>query len=60
MSVEKAHSWLEAMFTPEQYGPGHLNFIRLGREICHPRKPECEICPLNTICEYYQNRPVDA
>jgi endonuclease-3 len=60
MSVEKAHSWLEAIFTPEQYGTGHLNFIRLGREICHPRKPECEICPLNAICEYYQNRPVDA
>lgn len=23
----------------------------LGREICRP-KPKCDICPLNTICEY--------
>ncbi len=55
MSVEKAHTWLEQLFTPDQYGPGHLNIIRLGREICHARKPECERCPLCTVCDYYQN-----
>lgn len=54
MSVEKAHAWLEQLFTPQQYGPGHLNIIRLGREICHARKPECEKCPLNKICEFYK------
>ena len=26
----------------------------LGREICRP-KPKCEICPINTICEYYKS-----
>lgn len=26
----------------------------LGREICRP-KPKCDICPLNTICEYYKS-----
>lgn len=55
MSVEKAHAWLEALFTPEQYGPGHLNIIRLGREICHARKPDCEHCPLNKICDFYRS-----
>lgn len=55
MSVEKAHAWLEKLFLPEQYGPGHLNIIRLGREICHARKPECERCPLRRVCDYYQN-----
>ena len=47
MSVEKAHFWLEQVFTPEQYGPGHLNIIRHGREVCHARKPECDKCPLD-------------
>ena len=54
MSVEGAHAWLEQLFAPEQYGPGHLNLIRLGREICHARKPECGRCPLRGLCNYYQ------
>ena len=28
----------------------HLLGIRLGRELCHPRKPECERCPLQPEC----------
>ncbi len=28
----------------------HLLTIRLGREICHPRKPECVKCPLRCEC----------
>lgn len=53
MNVEKAHAWLEGLFKPEQYGPGHLNIIHLGREICHARKPECGRCPLNRVCDAY-------
>ena len=56
MTVEVTHAWLEEVFKPEQYGPGHMNLIRLGREICHARKPECERCPLNGSCDYYQNQ----
>ena len=26
----------------------------LGREICRP-KPKCDICPINSICEYYKS-----
>jgi len=55
MNVEETHTWLESVFAPDQYGPGHMNLIRLGREICHARKPECERCPLNGLCDYYQN-----
>lgn len=57
MNVEKTHPWLEQLFKPEHYGAGHLNIIRLGREICHSRKPDCEKCPLNQICDYYQSLP---
>jgi len=53
MSVEQTHEHLARLFTPDQYGPGHLNLIRLGREICHARKPECPICPVKHLCDYY-------
>jgi endonuclease-3 len=28
----------------------HLQLIRLGRELCHPRKPDCVDCPLRERC----------
>jgi endonuclease-3 len=56
MSVEQAHSHLAGLFLPETYGTAHLNLIRLGREICLARKPRCTICPLNDLCDDYQQR----
>ena len=56
MTVEQAHTHLEALFDPDQYGPGHINLIRLGRQICHARKPDCAACPLQDLCEDYQSR----
>ncbi len=53
ISVEQAHEYLAQLFTPDQYGPGHINLIRLGREICHARKPDCPACPLRDLCNYY-------
>lgn len=55
MSVEQAHMHLSALFPPEDYSPAHLNIIRLGREICQARKPNCPICPLNDLCDYAGN-----
>ncbi len=54
MSVEQTHTFLAGLFTPNQYGPGHLNLIRLGRQICHARKPECPVCPVKDMCDYYR------
>lgn len=30
----------------------HTNLIRLGREICKPKNPNCGLCSLNDICAY--------
>ena len=27
----------------------------LGREICRPTNPVCEVCPVNSVCNYYTN-----
>lgn len=28
----------------------HVNFISLGREMCTPKNPKCNICPINKFC----------
>jgi endonuclease-3 len=52
MTVEQAHPYLESVFPPEAYYAAHLNFIRLGREVCHARKPNCPQCPIIKLCSY--------
>jgi len=54
MTVEQAHPYLESVFPPETYYAAHLNLIRLGREVCGARKPNCPQCPIIKLCEYKQ------
>lgn len=54
MNAEQAHQHLEQLFPPETYYAAHLNLIRLGREICQARQPQCSLCPLTSLCDYYQ------
>lgn len=56
MNAEQAHQHLEQLFPPETYYAAHLNLIRLGREICQARQPQCSLCPLTSLCDYYQNK----
>lgn len=53
-SAEKAHSLLEAQLPPEWYYVFHMNLIRHGRQVCHARKPNCEMCVLTDLCDYYR------
>ncbi|MBP1693345.1 MAG: endonuclease, partial [Chloroflexi bacterium] len=59
MNVEQAHPYLEGLFSPDAYYPAHLNLIRLGREICQARRPNCPICPVKDLCEYYSSSLVN-
>lgn len=52
MSVEQAHPHLEGLLPPETYYAAHLNLIRLGRETCAARKPDCPACPVRALCAY--------
>ena len=52
MTVEQAHPHLEKLFPPGTYYAAHLNLIRLGREVCHARKPDCPKCPIIKFCDY--------
>ncbi|NDJ61529.1 MAG: endonuclease III [Chloroflexi bacterium] len=59
LSAEKAHPVMEAIVPPEDYYAFHLNVIRLGREICRARRPDCARCPLQAHCDYFQTLPTD-
>ena len=52
MTVEQAHPHLEALLPPETYYAAHLNLIRLGRDVCHARKPDCPNCPIRKLCDF--------
>ena len=43
----------QKILTPEHYKLIHLLLIRLGREICKPKKPNCIKCPIKEVCNYY-------
>lgn len=53
-SREKAHDDLEGLVAPADYYAFHLNVIRHGRQVCASRKPRCEVCDLQDLCDYYQ------
>lgn len=48
----KAHRLLDELVPPGKFYSLHVNLIRLGRQICRPREPLCEKCPLIEYCDY--------
>ncbi len=58
MTADAAHNHLANLFDAGQYASAHLNLIRLGREVCHARKPDCPHCPLRRMCPYYRAHPL--
>lgn len=59
MDVEKTHMLMEELIDTADYYNGHLNLIRLGREVCHPRKPDCPACPVRELCCYPKKTTTD-
>jgi endonuclease III len=57
MSADASHAYLAGLLDADQYAPAHLNLIRLGREVCHARKPDCPHCALNRLCPYKRAHP---
>lgn len=54
MNAEATHKHLASLFHPDTYYTAHLNIIRLGREVCKAQKPQCDRCPLQDLCPYFQ------
>jgi endonuclease III len=45
-----AHRLMEELVPARLRVSMHVGLIRLGREICKPGRPRCEICPLQDLC----------
>jgi len=56
VTADKAHEILENIVEPDDYYSFHVNLIRHGREICHARGPECQVCVIQEWCDYFQGR----
>jgi endonuclease-3 len=52
ISDVKAHRLLDELVPAGKFYSLHVNLIRLGRQICRPREPLCERCPLIEYCDY--------
>lgn len=51
-TAEQTHR-LMAQLVPEGAALSlHVNMLRLGRTICHARRPRCPECPLRRLCDY--------
>ncbi len=57
VSAAQAHPLLEKLTPPDWYYALHLNLIRHGRQVCRARKPHCEACVLNQLCDFLKGRP---
>jgi len=50
---EKLKAIWEGLLPPATFYTLHINLIQHGRTICDARSPKCELCPLQTICDYF-------
>lgn len=55
-SDAQAHQILEPLIPPEKHLSLHINLIHHGRQICHPRQPQCNRCCLIEYCPYGQQQ----
>jgi endonuclease-3 len=53
VSRERAHELLEQVVPRNCIESLNNNLVRHGRNICKAQKPQCEICFLSDICDYY-------
>jgi endonuclease-3 len=49
-----AHDQIAALVPAERAYAFHINLIRHGRQICKAPVPRCHVCPLTSVCDYYQ------
>lgn len=51
-NYERTRLSLERLIPTEKMQEMHVLLIRMGREICKPRRPLCTTCPINDLCDY--------
>jgi len=52
IKLEQVGGELQNIFPKEDWHSINRGFVLFGREICLPRNPRCNACPLRTICKF--------
>lgn len=55
-SAEKVKRAWEGLVSPETFFTLHVDLIQHGRTVCTARRPHCEKCVLNDLCDFAQAR----
>lgn len=50
---EKIEKQIMAVIPQESWNEAGMSISFLGREICRPTNPKCDVCLMNTVCKYY-------
>lgn len=53
-TVDEVEAQLKDLIPQDLWIDMHHWLIFHGREICKARKPQCEVCPLSSYCQYYK------
>lgn len=54
-SPDKIEKQLMAQIPQKYWNDAGMAISFLGREICRPSNPKCEICVMNEVCEYFKS-----
>ena len=52
---EKVEKQIMAAVAPEHWNEVGMAISFLGREICRPTNPKCLECPVNNVCQFFQD-----
>ncbi len=56
---EKIEKQIMKIVPEDKWGEIGMALSFLGREICRPKNPKCEVCVMNKVCYYYNGIPKD-
>jgi endonuclease III len=52
---EKIEKQLMSVIPEDKWNDAGMALSFLGREICRPTNPKCNICVMNVVCKFYKN-----
>lgn len=55
-NVLKTEEDLHKSIPKSEWSKAHHWLIFHGRRVCHSQRPECEICTLASLCDYYKKK----
>lgn len=56
VSADGAHDALPKLLENDQIYSFHVHLIEHGRRTCHARNPACTVCPVQSECDFYNER----